>query len=133
MKRGVYQLLIKLDRDKTIPVGKLGVFDFPRGYYIYTGSAMGGLEARVARHLSNVKRFHWHIDYLLEQSEIIRYAIKECSADGPREECAVHAATLEMDGATELIKGFGSSDCRCRSHLTYFAKEPALALDDTPA
>lgn len=132
MKKGVYQLLIRLDSDTTIPVGKLGVFDFSRGYYVYTGSAMGGLEARIARHLSAEKRFHWHIDYLLEQSAIIRYAIMECPAGELCAECAVNAATLEMDGAVEPVKGFGSSDCKCRTHLVYFASEPALALDGIP-
>ena len=128
MKRGVYQLLIKLDSDKIIPVGKLGTFEFPAGYYVYTGSAMNGLEYRVARHLSDVKRFHWHIDYLLEQSSIIRYAIRECSA-GESLECSCNAAMLAMEGASSPIKGFGSSDCRCRSHLVYFAEEPKLVLD----
>ena len=132
MKKGVYQLLIRLDSDTTIPVGKLGVFDFSRGYYVYTGSAMGGLEARIARHLSAEKRFHWHIDYLLEQSSIIRYAIKECSA-GVRLECGCNAAMLAMEGASTPVKGFGSSDCKCRSHLVYFADEPALALDAATA
>lgn len=132
MKRGVYQLLIKLDSDKIMPVGRLGVFEFPAGYYVYTGSAMNGLDHRVARHLSNVKRFHWHIDYLLEQSSIIRYAIKECSA-GVRLECGCNAAMLAMEGASTPVKGFGSSDCKCRSHLVYFADEPALALDAATA
>jgi Uri superfamily endonuclease len=75
MTKGVYQLLIRLDTDETIPVGKLGTFAFPAGFYVYTGSAMGGLDARIARHLSRIKRFHWHIDYLLERTSVIRYAI----------------------------------------------------------
>lgn len=128
MRRGAYQLLIRLDSDKIIPVGKLGTFLFPAGFYVYTGSAMGGLDARVARHLSKSKRFHWHIDYLLEQSSIIRYAIEESST--PRE-CELNAAMLAMDGAVMPVKGFGSSDCKCRSHLVYFEREPRLEAETT--
>ena len=126
MRRGAYQLLIRLDSDKTIPVGKLGTFRFPAGFYVYTGSAMGGIDARVARHLSKIKRFHWHIDYLLEHCAIIRYAIEESSAS---RECELNAAMLAMDGATAPAKGFGSSDCKCRSHLVYFEIEPELAIE----
>jgi len=121
MRKGTYQLLIKLDRDEIISVGKLGTFNFPAGYYVYTGSAMGGIDARIARHLSKIKRFHWHIDYLLERSSIIRYAINESSA---RLECEFSEAVLAMDGARTPVKGFGSSDCKCTSHLAWFENEP---------
>ena len=77
MTKGAYQLLIRLDRDQTITVGRIGRFRFPAGYYVYTGSAMNGIEARVRRHLSSRKRIRWHIDYLLEHARIIRYAIRE--------------------------------------------------------
>jgi len=118
--RGAYQLLIRLDRDETITIGKLGTFRFPAGCYIYTGSAMNGIEARVRRHLSNQKRFHWHVDYLLERGRVIRYAIREGST---RQECEMNARTLAMPGASVPVTGFGSSDCRCLSHLVYFAEE----------
>jgi len=126
MRRGSYQLLIRLDRNETIPVGKLGAFEFPAGFYVYTGSAMKGLDARVARHLSKTKRFHWHIDFLLERSVIIRYAIEESSI---RRECEINAATLALPGARVVAEGFGSSDCRCRTHLVHFETEPELGLE----
>ncbi len=49
---GTYALLLKLDRWERITVGKLGTFDFPAGYYLYVGSALGpgGLQARLAHH-----------------------------------------------------------------------------------
>ena len=121
MTRGAYQLLIKLDHAATIRVGKLGTFDFPAGFYVYTGSAMGGLEARIARHLSNTKRFHWHLDFLLERSSILRYASRVASA---REECLLNAETLQMPDAEVPVRGFGSSDCKCVAHLVYFRAEP---------
>ena len=121
MSKGAYQLLIKLDHPAAIQIGRLGEFRFAGGYYVYTGSAMGGIEQRVARHLSKTKRFHWHIDYLLEHGRVILYAIRESSA---RRECEFSSMMLEMDGASVPVKGFGSSDCGCVSHLVYFEKRP---------
>lgn len=121
MAIGAYQLLAHLEHNTSIRIGRLGTFRFPAGYYVYTGSAMNGAEARVARHLSKSKRFHWHIDFLLEHCVIIRYAIRESSA---RYECELAAETLAMGGARTPVRGFGSSDCRCPAHLAYFETEP---------
>ena len=121
IRKGTYQLLLKLDRPESISIGRLGIFSFPAGYYVYTGSAMGGLDARIARHLSKSKRFHWHVDYLLERCSILRYAIKESSA---RQECSFNSEALAMDGASVPVRGFGSSDCKCVAHLVYFEIEP---------
>lgn len=121
MSRGTYQLLIRLDRRTVIQVGRLGEFVFARGYYVYTGSAMGGLQARIARHLGNCKRFHWHIDYLLEHARVIMYASRDSSS---KRECEFSKMMVEMDGASIPVKGFGSSDCGCVSHLVYFEKRP---------
>lgn len=126
MRRGTYQLLIKLDNNETITVGRLGAFEFPAGFYVYTGSAMSGLDARISRHLRKAKRYHWHIDFLLERSTIIRYAIEESSS---KRECEINAATLAMPGARVIVDGFGSSDCRCRTHLVYFETDPGLRLE----
>jgi len=49
---GSYALVLRLPSRRKIQVGKLGLFEFPRGHYIYLGSALGGLDARVGRHLS---------------------------------------------------------------------------------
>ncbi|MCL5104717.1 MAG: GIY-YIG nuclease family protein [Armatimonadetes bacterium] len=88
MTKGAYQLLVHLPDPQTIRIGRLGAFGFPAGYYVYTGSAMNGLGARVARHLSNRKKFHRHIDYLLERCPVMRYAIRESSA---RQECEINS------------------------------------------
>ena len=58
-----YQLTIQLKQDSTVQIGKFGTFEFPAGYYVYTGSAKRNLEARIQRHLSKEKRLKWHIDY----------------------------------------------------------------------
>ncbi|HID24490.1 MAG TPA: DNA/RNA nuclease SfsA, partial [Planctomycetaceae bacterium] len=49
--RGSYLLILRLDRDHPLAVGSLGHVLFPAGYYIYVGSAMHNLSARLARHL----------------------------------------------------------------------------------
>ena len=45
---GTYQLVLFLPEDITLQVGALGVFRFPAGRYVYTGSALGGLRRRLA-------------------------------------------------------------------------------------
>lgn len=66
MLKGIYTLVITLTTSATIRAGKLGNISFPEGYYAYVGSALNGLEARIARHLKEDKLLHWHIDYFLQ-------------------------------------------------------------------
>ena len=68
--KGCYCLIISLKDIQTIKIGKLGIIKFKKGCYVYVGSAMNSLEARLKRHLSDDKKLHWHIDYLLRKSEI---------------------------------------------------------------
>lgn len=126
MTPGVYHLLIHLPQDTTIQVGKLGSFSFPAGYYIYTGSALNGLESRIARHLRRGKCLHWHIDYLLQHGCIID-VITHRTAE--RLECQLNKDILSLPGCKVLVKGFGSSDCDCSSHLAYFEKMPYILQD----
>ena len=71
---GTYTLLLFVSKDVTVTVGRLGKRKFPRGYYSYTGSALGKgatcLKNRVARHLKKEKRCFWHIDYLLADQNV---------------------------------------------------------------
>lgn len=115
-----YCLLIQLKSAQKIKVGRLGVFEFPQGYYIYTGSALNNLDARIARHFSKKKRKHWHIDYLLANAEIINFFISQ------KKECELNSEIFKIPGATVLAEKFGSSDCRCGSHLAYLS--PALSF-----
>ena len=66
---GTYVLLIELATAATIQVGRLGMLAFAKGYYAYVGSALGGLEQRIDRHLRTEKKLFWHIDYLLNLLE----------------------------------------------------------------
>ena len=117
--KGGYVLLISLPRAQTITVGALGSISFAAGGYAYVGSALGGLEARIRRHLRTAKKKHWHIDYLLERASVSRVIMAE---SGERLECRLAA---RLGGRFEAVPGFGSSDCRCPGHL-FFAPSPAV-------
>ncbi|MDI9437866.1 MAG: GIY-YIG nuclease family protein [Euryarchaeota archaeon] len=115
--RGVYCLIINLKEKSTIQVGKKGKINFEDGCYVYVGSALNSLTARINRHLRAEKKLHWHVDYLLESdhSEIaeVMYTITH-----ERLECQV---AHEISKGGMGVKGFGSSDCGCQSHLFYFS------------
>ncbi len=119
-KGGIYTLIIKLSNKKEIKVGLLGTFVFPKGYYVYTGSAQNGLEKRINRHLSSEKKLHWHIDYLLCYAKVI----KVVRYVGRKDECKLNSVTGKSAVATQIVKKFGSSDCNCLTHLYYFEDIP---------
>jgi Uri superfamily endonuclease len=107
MIKGVYQLHLRLDKPKRIRVGKLGVFTFPAGRYIYTGSAMNGLIGRLRRHLKKRKKLHWHIDYLLRHAKIETIFVLET---GERVECQLNSLTLSLPnakGGRQRLRLFG--------------------------
>jgi len=108
--------LLKLTEEQTITTGSLKAIYFPRGYYAYVGSAMGGFKSRLNRHLKSNKKPHWHIDYLLEKASINEIIL--CETNG-RVECTIAQA---LNGQFDSIPGFGSSDCKCHSHL-FFATD----------
>lgn len=122
---GLYQLVIRLRKERDIMVGRHGRFCFPAGFYVYTGSAKRGLEARIARHLRTRKRMRWHIDYLLRYGRIL--VVKRYTA-GERSECELSLGVEMVRGSRMVAAGFGSSDCRCPSHLFYFQRNPASEL-----
>jgi Uri superfamily endonuclease len=115
--RGTYALVLYLPRTQTMRVGKLGAFKFPRGYYIYIGSALSGLAQRIARHLRPDKKRFWHIDYFLEHAQVKE--IWTHQGDG-RLECLWVRAALALPRARVVAPRFGASDCDCPTHLIYF-------------
>jgi sugar fermentation stimulation protein A len=112
--KGSYCIAAFLREDTDIEIAKLGTFSFPRGMYIYTGSALSSLEGRIGRHLGKEKKMKWHMDFFLEEAEPLGF-IPIVSSD--REECSINSKFLEKGKV--LAKGFGSSDCRCPSHLVF--------------
>lgn len=123
MTKGIYQLIIYLPSETIIEIGKLGRFQFKSGYYVYTGSAMGGLESRIARHQRQQKHLHWHIDYLLQHAQIIDI-IRHPTTE--RLECHFNEKIMSLSECQIPVKGFGSSDCKCISHLLFFDKKPEI-------
>ena len=122
---GTYALVVLSEDRLLLSVGKLGTHDFPPGYYIYVGSALRGLNARLNRHLREEKSLHWHIDYLLSRATIIQIWY---SLGKDRLECVWNIILADLPGATPVIPGFGSSDCRCRTHLTHFLATPSFDI-----
>jgi len=122
--RGNYTLIISIAAPVHIKISDLGMFGFKKGYYAYTGSAMGegavDLRHRIARHLRERKTKHWHIDYLLASQKAGITAIVTCSTSA-NEECKITRSVQSMEGASVPVDGFGASDCRegCGSHLVY--------------
>jgi Uri superfamily endonuclease len=115
---GIYTLVLRLDEAKDIEVGALGTIHFEKGYFAYTGSARGpgGLK-RVDRHKEvmsgvNVCR-KWHIDYLLPHTSLVDVVVTHTSADL---ECQIAA---KIGSQLPAVPKFGSTDCRCLSHLHY--------------
>ena len=112
---GIYVLALDLEKDAEITVGALGERKFPAGRHFYTGRAMRGLEARLARHVRRTKeRPRWHIDHLRARARLLTISV--LPADDPSLECRTAGRLLAAGGRIE-VPGFGSSDCACPAHL----------------
>ena len=121
--KGTYALVLALDSPREMQVGSLGMIRFDSPYYLYIGSAFGpgGLQARIKHHLAQPRRPHWHLDYLRQEADVVDvwYA-----ADPARLEC-IWAAMANRE--LSPVPHFGSSDCRCQSHLFASRGRPTLA------
>ncbi|MCK4483242.1 MAG: GIY-YIG nuclease family protein [Candidatus Thorarchaeota archaeon] len=122
--KGVYALVIQIEKNLTTTVGALGEVGFQRGIWAYVGSATGtgstNLENRIRRHFTDEKAIHWHIDYLLNTNAI---PIRAIWAESDRAaECNL---AREMNKSPLFVagpRGFGASDCTrgCGTHLFRF-------------
>ncbi len=127
--KGVYCIVMDLARHAEMRVGSLGVVRFSPGTYAYVGSALGGIEQRIGRHKSTNKKRRWHIDYLLDKAEIV--ATIAIPAMNDEAECRLAGMLAKSHVVSCPVKGFGSSDCQCDSHLFYFeGVEPSDALEE---
>lgn len=128
--KGIYVLILRLETDLDLAIGKLGIINFKRGYYYYIGSALGtGGFKRVTRHFNvalgkNLTR-KWHIDYLLPCSDVI------CALLLPTDEALECRAAKELMEHFDIISGFGCSDCRCKSHLFFSDMDIRKVIIDT--
>jgi len=116
-KKGSYVLILRNDARQNIPVGRLGTLNFREGIYTYTGSAMGGLSRRINHYLKEIERPFWHIDAIIPRFKLTTLWLFPSNI---RQECQIAHLFSQEPGATP-IKGFGSSDCRCFTHLFYFS------------
>ena len=126
LKIGTYMVVLKSSQREKIQIGKLGSFETCKGYYLYVGSAMGsgGVKSRLKHHSKVSKKPHWHLDYLRAETEFYEaYAL--CSPE--RRECEWAGLMAKSEAASEPLKGFGSSDCQCRTHLFYFSSSVKMA------
>ena len=111
---GAYLILFRLEERRTVTIGRLGTFEVEAGWYAYAGSALNGLKARTERHLRACGKKRWHIDHLLP------HAVERVAFLIPSErdiECQLARVIHDLGGTRTPIPGFGSSDCRCISHL----------------
>lgn len=118
--KGTYCILFELPEDASVTIRSLGKHQFQAGIYAYVGSALGGVEKRIARHRSKRKRKRWHIDFLLEHADVL--STVAIPSEQKEVECEVAKALLRCEGASMPVKGFGSSDCKCGTHLVFFGE-----------
>ncbi|MGQ9720284.1 MAG: GIY-YIG nuclease family protein [Candidatus Jordarchaeum sp.] len=131
-QKGVYSLLIEIQVESQIPIGKLGRISFPAGFYVYTGSALGNgassLKGRLLRHLSSKKKNFWHIDYFLsgESSSVIGVVFAETTENKEHDVVRALKPNLKI-----VCEKFGASDCnkKCVSHLLYLGKNQSKNIE----
>jgi sugar fermentation stimulation protein A len=109
-----------------IQIGKKGRFRFPKGHYIYTGSAKNGLRRRVERHLQKEKKRFWHIDYLLDHASVEQIFL---FPDSRVNECSLSKKVLKKPEAEVIVPKFGASDCSCATHLVFFKRLKDIPLE----
>jgi endonuclease-3 len=122
--KGAYAILIRLKRAQQITIGRKDL-KLAVGYYVYAGSAQGGLRGRLNRHINGPHSGHWHIDKLLDAGDVID--VQMVFTTEKSAECDLAAAFAAAPGAVP-ITGFGASDCACQTHLHYFKKRPGISV-----
>jgi Uri superfamily endonuclease len=120
---GTYGLMFALEKVKNLMIGRLGNYEFPKGMYVYCGSAMGngGLRSRINHHRKSEHRANprWHIDWLFPMTEYLNccYVISD-----EHMECRWSQTLANQPGARVIVPHFGASDCfkGCLAHLILF-------------
>ncbi len=116
---GSYLFLLECSKNKKVEIGALEDVKFNKGFYCYVGSAKQGLSKRIKRHKAKRKNHHWHIDYLREECSVTGSWPIRIQSDI---ECSMAKDIKKVSDG--IIENFGSSDCKCESHLFYFKDNP---------
>jgi len=126
---GTYILCLQLKQPTKIAIGKLGIFDFKEGFYFYVGSAFGpgGIQARCGHHIKISTRPRWHIDYLRQHCDL-QHIIYSDEHQQLEHQWAHFASSI--NSIETPIAGFGSSDCRCLSHLFFSPVDETQTLSN---
>ena len=119
LDRGSYLFIVRLNEDRRIAVGGLGVVKFKKGFYCYVGSAKENLGARLERHKRLRKKPVLQIDYL--RAEAVNHAAIPIRASDELE-CEIATALGKI--ADWHVQGFGSSDCSSPSHIFGMEEDP---------
>jgi sugar fermentation stimulation protein A len=156
--RGCYLLVLNNTRTFSKRIGALGEREFKKGYYVYAGSALKGLNSRIKRHMRKNKKIHWHLDYIFPYHMIKEKVFKIITENNTARPAAAAgkapqmifetsqnplknanfwpAGSMEKQLAMALLKispsyvpGFGSSDTDAPSHLFYFPENPIRRRD----
>lgn len=122
--RGSYIIILELQNEVVVDIGKLGSVSFSKGFYLYVGSAMNALSKRIERHRRLRKQPHWHIDHLRPHARL--HAVLPIRSSD-RLECLIADSVNEI--AEWSIRGFGCSDCECESHLFAVSRDPLQSTE----
>lgn len=124
--KGVYVLFLRCLKSCDVRVGSLGSVSLKEGVYAYVGSAFGGggIKSRLGRHLKTGKKCRWHIDYIRRHMSVAALCY---TLEGAEQEHII-ADRFIASGCEVPMKGFGSSDCGCVSHLFYMKELPECFL-----
>ena len=111
-------LILDMLAEQRLRIGRLGIFSFPEGTYLYFGSASGpgGLQARIRHHMGISDRPFWHLDYL---RPYVRIRACFITVSSQPLECAWQQKAVQVTPAVYPARKFGASDCRagCAAHL----------------
>jgi len=111
-------LLVRLDKEFLDKVGSLGMVKLDKGLYIYVGSAKGGFLKRLKRYcMKNIRKPHWHIDYLLVHGKALgAYII-------PNEYLSeAHIVNSLLRILEQATPRFGATDTKDLTHLFKYHK-----------
>lgn len=117
---GTYLFWIFLASAPKIRVGALGFQNFEPGLYVYLGSARGGLGKRLACHLKDTPRCHWHVDRLRRVGKPVSFWV----FPGVLGECLWARQLCQLEVLLPSIPRFGATGCRCPTHLFFWPSQP---------